>query len=80
MALPELTHREALALDLESYARRLRNLVDRYAPDVDGWEAPRREDLDRVVEAIRALDRAGLELAPNLYARAMAADGAGEED
>lgn len=76
MPLENLTHREALALDLESYARRLRHLVDRYRAAVDAWEAPTREDLARVVEAIRALDRAGLELAPDLYARAMTGHGA----
>lgn len=72
MPLENLTHRERLALDLEAEARRLRRLVDRYAPDVDGWEAPTREALDRVTDAIRTLDRVGLDLAPDLYSRAMA--------
>ena len=75
MPLESLTGRESLALDLERSARRLRPLVDRYSADVDAWEAPTREDLARV-EAIRALDRVGQDLAPGLYPRTLTGHGA----
>ena len=67
MALPDLTPREALALDLEHTTENLWVLVDRHAREADAPDAPTRPELEGLVEVLRRLDAIGAELGPNLY-------------
>ena len=67
MALPDLTARERLALDLEHTTVALWVLVNRNAGTVDKPDAPTRAELEDLVEVLRRLDAIGAELGPNLY-------------
>ena len=70
MALPALTPREALALDLEHTTENLWVLVDRHAREADAPDAPTRAELEDLVEVLRRLDAIGAELGPDLYRKA----------
>jgi len=67
MALPDLTPRERLALDLEHTSENLWVLVDRDAPTAGEDGAPTAAELDDLLDAMRALDAMGTRLAPDLY-------------
>ncbi len=67
MPLPDLSNRERLALDLEHTTENLWSLVDRDAPTAGEDGAPTLAELRDLVDALRALDTIGAELAPDLY-------------
>ena len=67
MALPDRTRRERLAYELELASEGLWSLVDRDAPTAGEDGAPTLAELRDLVDALRALDTIGAELAPDLY-------------
>jgi len=67
MALPDLTPRERLALDLEHTTENLWVLVDRDAPIAGEKDAPAPDQLAALANVMRYLDSIGAELAPDLY-------------
>ena len=68
MALPDLTERESLALDLEHTTESLWVQVNRYAVKLTlDPDDPSPADLRDLLDAMRSLDTIGARLAPELY-------------